>query len=75
MNRLLRSAIESSVRTGNLVVTDPAGDVHRFGDKTGELVHVWIKSRKAERAIAFDPTLQVGETFINGEVEIGRAHV
>ena len=69
MNRLLRSAIESSVRTGNLVVTDPAGDVHRFGDNTGELVHVWIKSRKAERAIAFDPTLQVGETFINGEVD------
>ncbi|MBP0438999.1 SAM-dependent methyltransferase [Tianweitania sediminis] len=69
MNRLLRNVIEATIRTGNLLVTSPDGAVHHFGDKTGAPVHVWIKTRRAERAIALDPALQLGEAFIQGNLD------
>lgn len=69
MNRLLRSVIERIIKTGDLTVTDPQGAVHKFGDQTGEPVHVWIKTGQAERAIALDPSLHVGEAFMDQEVD------
>ncbi|GHD06996.1 class I SAM-dependent methyltransferase [Tianweitania populi] len=72
MNRLLRSVIERVVKIGDLAITDPSGIIHHFGDRTGDPVHVWIKTKQAERAIALDPTLHVGEAFMNEEVDFLR---
>ncbi|MBS9719985.1 class I SAM-dependent methyltransferase [Tianweitania sp. BSSL-BM11] len=69
MNRLLRSVIESVVKTGDLTITDPEGVLHHFGDRTGSPVHVLIKTKQAERAIAFDPTLHLAEAFMDEEVD------
>ncbi len=70
MNVLLRNVIEGLVRTGNLTVTDPDGNEHRFGDGSGEHVHAVLKTHRAARAITLDPTLAVPEAYVDGELEI-----
>ncbi|MDZ5696281.1 cyclopropane-fatty-acyl-phospholipid synthase family protein [Chelativorans sp. M5D2P16] len=69
MNRLLANLAARLVRTGNLTITDADGAVHNFGDGSGEPVHVVIHSRRAERAIAFDPMLAVPEAYMDGALD------
>ena len=70
MNRLLQRIVRRLVRTGDLTVTGADGIAHRFGDGTGESVHVKIHTRHAERRITFDPSLGLPESYMNGEVDI-----
>ena len=70
MNRLLKHIIDRLVRTGNLTVTSPSGSISTFGDGSGEPVHVVIKTRHAERAIALDPMLAFPEAFMNSELDV-----
>ncbi|MGF7006068.1 cyclopropane-fatty-acyl-phospholipid synthase [Aminobacter sp. BE322] len=58
------------MRVGDLTVTGPDGTAHRFGDGSGEPIHMLIKTRRAERAITFDPMLAVPESFMDGEMDI-----
>lgn len=69
MNRLLARIVRKLVQRGNLVVTGPNGSVHRFGDGTGECVHLAIRTRHAERRITFDPELGVPESYMDGELD------
>ncbi len=69
MYRVLHSIIDKVIHHGDLRVTDPDGQIHKFGDGSGERVHIHIKTRHAERAIAFDPTLALAETFMDEEVD------
>ena len=70
MNVLLQRILGRLVRVGNLTVTGPKGSTHRFGDGSGDPVHMVIKTRHAERAITFDPMLAIPETFMDGEMDI-----
>jgi cyclopropane-fatty-acyl-phospholipid synthase len=70
MNLLLLRVVERLVRRGNLTVTGPGGSVHRFGDGSGDPVHVVITTRRAERAITFDPMLALPEAYMDGEFDI-----
>jgi cyclopropane-fatty-acyl-phospholipid synthase len=70
MNRLLRNVISGLVRTGNLTVTGPQGSAQSFGDGTGDPVHVAIRTRHAEVAIALDPSLAVPEAYMDGELDV-----
>jgi cyclopropane-fatty-acyl-phospholipid synthase len=70
MNLLLLRVVERLVRTGNLTITAPGGSVHRFGDGTGDPVHVVFATRRAERAITFDPMLGLPEAYMDGEVDV-----
>lgn len=69
MNKLLQGVVGRLVRTGNLTVTDPDGTVETFGDGSGAVVHVVVKSHQAQRAILLDPTLAVPEAYMNGEID------
>jgi len=69
MNWLFRRLCERVCRTGNLRVTDPQGAVHSFGDGSGDLVHLHIKSAAAERAILRSPDLGLPEMFMAEEVD------
>jgi len=69
MNVLLRRIIERLIRTGNLKVTGPGGTTFAFGDGSGPAVHVHIKTRHAERAIALDPELALPEAFMDEELD------
>lgn len=70
MNILLRHIVDRLVRVGNLKITGPGGFTVPFGDGSGDAVHVHIKTRHAERAITFHPTLALPEAFMDGELEI-----
>lgn len=70
MNVLLRHVLERLVRQGSLRVTGPDGRIDKFGDGSGEPVHIHIKSRRAERAITFDPMLALPEAYMSSEVDI-----
>ena len=75
MNVLLQRILGRLVRVGNLTVTGPRGESHRFGDGSGQPVHMLIKTRRAERAITFDATLAVPEGYMDGDVEIANGDV
>jgi len=70
MNRLLKNVISGLVRTGNLTVTGPEGSIDVFGDGTGDPVHVALRTRHAEIAIALDPSLAFPEAYMDGDLEI-----
>ncbi|MGI6852829.1 class I SAM-dependent methyltransferase [Mesorhizobium sp. 1B3] len=70
MNILLRHIVERLVRIGNLKITGPDGTTVRFGDGSGEPVHVRIKTRHAERTITFHPTLALPEAYMEGELDM-----
>ena len=69
MNIVLRSVVERIVRTGNVRVTDPKGQTFDFGDGAGPRVHLHIKTRRAEHAIAFDPMLAFPEAYMDGDLD------
>jgi cyclopropane-fatty-acyl-phospholipid synthase len=69
MNGLLLRVARRMVRLGNLTVTDPKGQTHSFGDGSGDPVHIHIKSKHAERAIALHPTLALPEAYMNEELD------
>lgn len=75
MNVLLQRILGRLVRVGNLTVTGPRGESHRFGDGSGQPVHMLIKTRRAERAITLDATLAVPEGYMDGDVEIADGDV
>ncbi|MEE2952186.1 MAG: cyclopropane-fatty-acyl-phospholipid synthase family protein [Pseudomonadota bacterium] len=70
MNSLLSFYLRRIVSDGNLLITDGDGETHRFGDGAGDPVHIHIKSRAAERAIAVNPALKFGESYMNGAVDM-----
>jgi cyclopropane-fatty-acyl-phospholipid synthase len=70
MNSLLRNVISGLVRTGNLTVTGASGPAHTFGDGSGDPVHVAIRTRHAEVAIALDPSLALPEAYMDGELDV-----
>jgi cyclopropane-fatty-acyl-phospholipid synthase len=69
LNIVLRHILKALLRTGTLRVTDPDGRIEVFGDGTGDVVHLHVKSKHAERMIAFDPMLAFPEAYMDGELE------
>lgn len=75
MNALLRNHIVRLVEAGNLTITGADGRTETFGDGSGDPVHVVVKSRKAEWAIAIDPMLALPEAYMNGELDFAEGDV
>ena len=73
MNVFLRRILERLVKTGNLTVSGPGGGTTQFGDGAGEPVHLVIHTRRAERAIAFDPMLALPEAYMDGGLDFAQA--
>ena len=69
MNAIFRKFIAETVSTGNLAITSWNGKDYRFGDGTGPLVHVRFKTRAAENGVMLDPTLKLGECYMDGSIE------
>jgi len=69
MNIVLKRIVERVAKVGNLKITGPNGHTYAFGDGSGEPVHIHIKSRRAEAAIALDPMLALPEAFMDGELD------
>jgi cyclopropane-fatty-acyl-phospholipid synthase len=75
MNFMLQRIIERLVRKGSLTVTGSNGSTITFGDGSGDPIHILIKTRRAERAIALDPMLALPEAFMDGELDVVKGDV
>lgn len=69
MHAMLRTVLVHMIKVGDLSVTDSDGNVFQYGDKTGKPVHMRFNTRRAERAVAFDPELKLAECFMDGEID------
>ena len=70
MNRFLAHLLRKLIKTGDLTITSADGTKLRLGDGTGTSVHLRFKSAAAERAVAFDPNLKLGECYMDGDLEL-----
>jgi cyclopropane-fatty-acyl-phospholipid synthase len=66
MDRMLRLALGSIVKRGQLQLTTSRGTVIRVGDGTGELVAIRMTTPRTEREILLNPDLRLAEAYMNG---------
>ncbi|NKN39681.1 class I SAM-dependent methyltransferase [Agrobacterium sp. a22-2] len=64
----LRRMLARIIRTGTLEVTGADGRRQRFGDGTGRAVAIRFSDDAAEREIAADPQLKLGEIYMEGRL-------
>lgn len=70
MNSVLRVVLRQAIKKGDVRVTSSDGTVLRFGDGTGPAVHIRFNSAQAERSLAFNPELKLGECYMDGGYDI-----
>ncbi|MDF3604838.1 cyclopropane-fatty-acyl-phospholipid synthase [Paracoccus sp. DMF-8] len=70
MNVILRAYLDRLVRRGNLTLIDAAGRSWTHGDGTGRPVTLRFNSAAAERAVAMDPALKLGECYMDGDIDL-----
>ena len=70
MGSFFRTFLNSLIRHGHLEVETSDGVVQIFGDRTGPKLGVKIIDRAAERELAFDPTLALGELYMDGRLVV-----
>ncbi len=67
---LLDKALNELVASGDLTVTDWLGVSRRFGDGSGNPVHIRIMTSAAARSIAMYPDLKLGEAYMDGSLRL-----
>jgi cyclopropane-fatty-acyl-phospholipid synthase len=67
--------VQKIIRKGNLELTLANGETHIIGDGTGDLVAVRIADEEAERFIRRDPTLKLGEMYMDGRFVLERGNI
>ena len=72
MNTLLRLFLEKYMQLGQLTVVSARGEEIRLGDGSGPPVAVRFNTARAERAVASNPALKLGECFMGGEIDMLR---
>ena len=75
MQSLLSTMLGRIVRFGSLRVIYASGAERLFGDGSEETIVIRMADPAAERAIAFDPALKLGEMFMDGRLIIERGNV
>jgi cyclopropane-fatty-acyl-phospholipid synthase len=70
MFRPLRYALDRIVTTGHLRLVDAKGRTHIFGDHRGAAVVARIIDKRTERQLVLNPTLAVGEAYMDGRLVI-----
>ncbi len=66
MGQLLAIFLRRFIRHGSLTVTTAAGKQFKFGDGNGPPIAVRFTTKKAQRAILFNPELRLGEAYMDG---------
>jgi cyclopropane-fatty-acyl-phospholipid synthase len=75
MFRPLRHALDHIVTTGYLRLIDANGHPHAFGDRSGSPVVVRLADTRTERRLFFNPTLALGEAYMNGSLVMERGTI
>lgn len=67
---LFDKVLSELVVSGDLTVTDWLGMTRRYGDGTGNPVHIRFASGATARAIAMYPDLKLGEAYMDGTLRM-----
>ncbi|MDF0599168.1 cyclopropane-fatty-acyl-phospholipid synthase [Psychromarinibacter sp. C21-152] len=70
METLFDRMMRHLMRKGTLFITYPEGNTRQYGDGTGAPVRVTIHDRATVRALAMNPELGLGESYMNGSFTI-----
>ena len=70
MGTLFRTFMSTLIKFGHLEVETADGVVQIFGDRTGPRLGVKLNDRAAERELTFDPTLALGELYMDGRLVV-----
>ena len=70
MFRPLRYILDRTITTGHLNLIDAEGRNYGFGDHSGVSVVARIADKRTERQLALNPTLAVGEAYMDGRLII-----
>lgn len=69
MNSLLHSVLKKLITTGNLSVNYADGQSRVYGNGSPPHITMVFHIASAERALALDPDLKLGECFMDGEID------
>ncbi|WP_158914924.1 cyclopropane-fatty-acyl-phospholipid synthase family protein [Caulobacter sp. S45] len=75
MQALLKFVFGYAVKTGDLTVVTAKGRVLRFGDGTGAPVTIRFNDSAAERALALDPAMKLGELFTDSRLLVEQGSI
>ncbi|UVC08733.1 class I SAM-dependent methyltransferase [Rhizobium sp. TH2] len=63
------------VRKGSLRLTLPSGASHTFGDGSEDTIAIRVTDDEADRAIATDPALKLGEMYMEGRLILEEGNI
>jgi cyclopropane-fatty-acyl-phospholipid synthase len=72
---LFDKVLSELVVSGDLTVTDWMGMTRRYGDGTGNPVHISFASSATARSIAMYPDLKLGEAYMDGTMRLERGTI
>lgn len=75
MTHILERFIRHVVKSGDLSVTFADGSTSQFGNTLQPHVHICFRTAAAERAVAIDPALKLGECYMEGDLEFLRGDI
>ena len=75
MDWLLRIALRSIVKQGNLRVTSARGTTIIAGDGHGKSLRVRFKTAAAQIGVALDPELRLGEAYMDGTFVVEKGSI
>ena len=70
MENIVAGAFDRIVREGDLTVHYPSGRVQKLGDGSGPPIVVRFTDPSAVRALALDPALALGESYMDGKLVV-----
>ncbi len=70
MNRFLDSFLKKNIVSGLLRITTYKGETREYGDGSGQLVHIQLMTKEAERGLLLDPALKLGEYYMDGTLKL-----
>ena len=73
---IIKSVLSRVIRKGNLTWIQYDGNVHHYGDGSGEPIKIRTTKDFSEIKLLLNPSLQFGESYMNGSLimEEGRIH-
>lgn len=71
LDRLFNRLLDGLIKAGSLTIIDAAGKSRTFsGTRGGPSVTMRIHTKAAQRRLAFNPSLTLGEEYMNGHITV-----
>ena len=75
MERVLCKSFSRSIKRGSLRIDFASGSSRSFGDGSGQAIAIRFTDSAAERQVAFDPALALGEMYVEGRLVVEQGSI